>query len=131
MRCGELLIIYLRDAYNSPIYFFFLMIRRPPRSTLFPYTTLFRSAKASPSLAWAGQAALEFRCHDGDWPCALEALGRNRKGGLVHSDVFRRQRAGLLTAQPLLLKDRAPTAPPEPAHQAAHRSPPPVPPPRL
>src|SRR3712207_9064941 len=30
--------------------FFFLMIRRPPRSTLFPYTTLFRSAsKLSPS----------------------------------------------------------------------------------
>src|SRR5215203_2986980 len=28
----------------SFIFFFFLMIRRPPRSTLFPYTTLFRSA---------------------------------------------------------------------------------------
>src|SRR5438034_7489651 len=28
-------------------YFFFLMIRRPPRSTLFPYTTLFRSLKAA------------------------------------------------------------------------------------
>src|SRR2546428_2092868 len=27
-----------------PLIFFFLMIRRPPRSTLFPYTTLFRSA---------------------------------------------------------------------------------------
>src|SRR3989454_3885912 len=27
-------------------FFFFLMIRRPPRSTLFPYTTLFRSAPA-------------------------------------------------------------------------------------
>src|SRR2546422_9712403 len=26
-----------------PHHFFFLMIRRPPRSTLFPYTTLFRS----------------------------------------------------------------------------------------
>src|SRR3712207_8265270 len=26
------------------MWFFFLMIRRPPRSTLFPYTTLFRSA---------------------------------------------------------------------------------------
>src|SRR5256885_5109068 len=26
------------------MFFFFLMIRRPPRSTLFPYTTLFRSA---------------------------------------------------------------------------------------
>src|SRR5687768_18555178 len=33
-----------RDASFSP--FFFLMIRRPPRSTLFPYTTLFRSAHA-------------------------------------------------------------------------------------
>src|SRR6476619_8157725 len=28
----------------SLLFFFFLMIRRPPRSTLFPYTTLFRSA---------------------------------------------------------------------------------------
>src|SRR3712207_8219043 len=28
------------------VYFFFLMIRRPPRSTLFPYTTLFRSQPA-------------------------------------------------------------------------------------
>src|ERR1044071_10202836 len=27
------------------IHFFFLMIRRPPRSTLFPYTTLFRSLR--------------------------------------------------------------------------------------
>src|SRR5690349_24078563 len=29
--------------------FFFLMIRRPPRSTLFPYTTLFRSRRRSPA----------------------------------------------------------------------------------
>src|ERR1039457_5566434 len=28
---------------KSKYWFFFLMIRRPPRSTLFPYTTLFRS----------------------------------------------------------------------------------------
>src|SRR5436309_7056361 len=28
-------------------FFFFLMIRRPPRSTLFPYTTLFRSIRIS------------------------------------------------------------------------------------
>src|ERR1039458_10672419 len=28
------------------VFFFFLMIRRPPRSTLFPYTTLFRSTRA-------------------------------------------------------------------------------------
>src|SRR2546422_11002599 len=31
--------------------FFFLMIRRPPRSTLFPYTTLFRSTRHSGKLA--------------------------------------------------------------------------------
>src|SRR6266536_4957691 len=31
------------------LFFFFLMIRRPPRSTLFPYTTLFRSPRASTS----------------------------------------------------------------------------------
>src|SRR2546430_8914910 len=30
---------------SSFLFFFFLMIRRPPRSTLFPYTTLFRSAR--------------------------------------------------------------------------------------
>src|SRR2546422_7135707 len=29
---------------SCPLLFFFLMIRRPPRSTLFPYTTLFRSS---------------------------------------------------------------------------------------
>src|SRR3712207_6701467 len=29
----------------SAVFFFFLMIRRPPRSTLFPYTTLFRSRR--------------------------------------------------------------------------------------
>src|SRR5260370_37419000 len=34
-------IYYLCDTLH--FYFFFLMIRRPPRSTLFPYTTLFRS----------------------------------------------------------------------------------------
>src|SRR2546429_7068633 len=31
------------------IFFFFLMIRRPPRSTLFPYTTLFRSVSGPAS----------------------------------------------------------------------------------
>src|SRR3712207_9154218 len=40
------------------IHFFFLMIRRPPRSTLFPYTTLFRSQERAPAPARAeGRAA--------------------------------------------------------------------------
>src|SRR2546422_9641936 len=34
-----------RSTYVAK-FFFFLMIRRPPRSTLFPYTTLFRSRPA-------------------------------------------------------------------------------------
>src|SRR3712207_8094825 len=34
--------------------YFFLMIRRPPRSTLFPYTTLFRSHRRRPATAAAG-----------------------------------------------------------------------------
>src|ERR1039458_10564014 len=34
--------------------FFFLMIRRPPRSTLFPYTTLFRSGGRDTSYARVG-----------------------------------------------------------------------------
>src|SRR6266536_5973284 len=36
--------------YEITRHFFFLMIRRPPRSTLFPYTTLFRSQTAAVSL---------------------------------------------------------------------------------
>src|SRR3989442_7046772 len=35
--------------------FFFLMIRRPPRSTLFPYTTLFRSRRSRSAAADAGE----------------------------------------------------------------------------
>src|SRR2546429_4000345 len=48
----------IRDCTNRVgLFFFFLMIRRPPRSTLFPYTTLFRSAKAS----WeAANACIQF-----------------------------------------------------------------------
>src|SRR5438309_4824961 len=39
------------------LFFFFLMIRRPPRSTLFPYTTLFRSRPR-----WSRSPAPGLRC---------------------------------------------------------------------
>src|SRR5438046_10654190 len=42
---------------HSLLYFFFLMIRRPPRSTLFPYTTLFRS----PSSAGGSESSARLR----------------------------------------------------------------------
>src|SRR6266496_5726189 len=44
-----LLLVFLFFFFSSCVgllFLFFLMIRRPPRSTLFPYTTLFRSAPA-------------------------------------------------------------------------------------
>src|SRR5258706_281180 len=55
-RCSILRLLYAECVTRSPgpgpvtrvrSSFFFLMIRRPPRSTLFPYTTLFRSALES------------------------------------------------------------------------------------
>src|SRR5207253_6678391 len=39
--------VYLH--YLTPTSFFFLMLRRPPRSTLFPYTTLFRTQQEQES----------------------------------------------------------------------------------
>src|SRR2546423_9570586 len=40
---GVLQVVTVRARVGPYVFFFFLMIRRPPRSTLFPYTTLFRS----------------------------------------------------------------------------------------
>src|SRR3712207_7734767 len=45
--------------------FFFLMIRRPPRSTLFPYTTLFRSDATAASARSAAALVLDGRHGNG------------------------------------------------------------------
>src|SRR5438552_18206825 len=45
---GVALLLYIVDVFRDFVschLFFFLMFRRPPRSTLFPYTTLFRSLR--------------------------------------------------------------------------------------
>src|SRR5260370_14342654 len=42
------------------------MIRRPPRSTLFPYTTLFRSTNLSPDMVFAAPANLTIRATASD-----------------------------------------------------------------
>src|SRR5690349_23398372 len=54
-RCTLILFasLYSNDSYSI---FFFLMIRRPPRSTLFPYTTLFRSRGKHTRLDQVGTA---------------------------------------------------------------------------
>src|SRR5256885_16368133 len=55
-------------------FFFFLMIRRPPRSTLFPYTTLFRSSQLFGDLAVLQRSRLIQRL-------ALDPLGHQRRRG--------------------------------------------------
>src|ERR1051325_12097807 len=52
-------LLTLRRLFTLSSYTFFLMIRRPPRSTLFPYTTLFRSG------ANAAHARIEALDHGG------------------------------------------------------------------
>src|SRR5256885_13099338 len=46
------------DPRVQETFFFFLMIRRPPRSTLFPYTTLFRSVSTERAAIWVQPARL-------------------------------------------------------------------------
>src|SRR5690242_21784493 len=55
-------------------YFFFLMNDRHPKSTLFPYTTLFRSARAETLSGLAGLGDLVLTC--------TGALSRNRHVGI-------------------------------------------------
>src|SRR5687767_15398195 len=51
---------------SSSLIIFFLMIRRPPRSTLFPYTTLFRSGPLAP----LREEALQLRREHRGWGAA-------------------------------------------------------------
>src|SRR5437660_5336556 len=62
--------------------FFFLMIRRPPRSTLFPYTTLFRSDGRR-----NGDGAREARGHDEPDPRAIRAAADRKSTRLNSSHV--------------------------------------------
>src|SRR5438034_10972737 len=52
--------LLLLSSHSYLLLFFFLMIRQPPRSTLFPYTTLFRSYTA-------GSTALQSAIFDAGW----------------------------------------------------------------
>src|SRR5256885_6542403 len=60
-------------------FFFFLMIRRPPRSTLFPYTTLFRSHERCRALLHVGKRAAAANAVDDE---QVDAEGRRYHRGL-------------------------------------------------
>src|SRR2546430_9958503 len=62
-------ILCLCSIASALTFFFFLMIRRPPRSTLFPYTTLFRSRVFWDSRSFAGLRMTARNCWRG---CATE-----------------------------------------------------------
>src|SRR3712207_7350240 len=69
-------------------FFFFLMIRRPPRSTLFPYTTLFRSPQRQHTLDRRGTAFRRSRRRpNGPRRAGFVdvALGRDRKSTRLNS----------------------------------------------
>src|SRR2546429_9995116 len=68
--CLRILFLDCNHPLNVFFYFFFLMIRRPPRSTLFPYTTLFRSSYLRPAGTW--------RIRQTQWPCHTIILDGSR-----------------------------------------------------
>ena len=61
------------------------------------------AAKASPAPAWAGQAALDYRCAAADWSGALDALDHMKS--VLEKGDYRRKRAVLLTARALALEE--------------------------
>src|SRR5206468_11117284 len=70
---SQLNLIYLLvSTFDLMIFpFFFLLIRRPPRSTLFPYTTLFRSSSSSATVTAPAPWRSAFsRSTSSAWPTA-------------------------------------------------------------
>src|SRR5258707_11359303 len=65
------------------MFFFFLMIRRPPRSTLFPYTTLFRSP--GPEDRRLGADRVHQQLWEESVHALLEARARDRKSTRLNS----------------------------------------------
>src|SRR3712207_9401239 len=84
--------------------FFFLMIRRPPRSTLFPYTTLFRSDHAEDPVEEQQEERDDDEAGRARDEALVERLLTERRGDLRLRDQLElhRQRAGLQEVRELL-----------------------------
>ena len=77
--------------------FFFLMIRRPPRSTLFPYTTLFRSVGETFCLAVGEAQAVGVPAVVQDIGCVAERVVDSVTGAVARDDAdFIRHAVALL-----------------------------------
>src|SRR5947199_5575600 len=71
--------VYHIFSHSVILLFFFLMIRRPPRSTLFPYTTLFRSQDGSVSTR--GQRRSQSKGHPAHAASRLQHCGGRGEAG--------------------------------------------------
>src|SRR2546430_6926706 len=103
----------LESATSLFSFFFFLMIRRPPRSTLFPYTTLFRSR--------AGVASWLFPASGASWrPCEICWGGARQGTARSEEHTSELQSQSNLVCR-LLLEKKKQTTVSIPQHGDAHR----------
>src|SRR3989441_6257027 len=100
----------MRIAASHSSFFFFLMIRRPPRSTLFPYTTLFRSRGRGAVVAPPGRRGARRGCgvrRRGRSRGVRVARGRTRRRSEEHTSEL--QSLAYLVCRLLLEKKKKTT----------------------
>src|SRR2546430_10345343 len=91
---------------NTQYIFFFLMIRRPPRSTLFPYTTLFRSLRRLPQPRRRGPRADRRPPLRPGAAARRRALGRGRRRARSEEHTSELQSQSNLVCRLLLEKKK-------------------------
>src|SRR5437588_8661418 len=77
-QCMSLLHPFVYLLLLLSLFVFFLMIRRPPRSTLFPYTTLFRSFLPDKAIDLIDEAASKLRIEIDSMPVELDQIEFDR-----------------------------------------------------
>src|SRR5437870_7675247 len=98
-----MLFICILTPYITIFLFFFLMLRRPPRSTLFPYTTLFRSLQRLAALDSEDPGSKWSRATDRLW-CTRRPSWRKRPRSEEHTSEL--QSRGHLVCRLLLEKKK-------------------------
>src|SRR5205814_8930679 len=100
---ADVLFYCLLFIYVCDFFFFFLMIRQPPRSTLFPYTTLFRSQRPPrPSRHRPGQQAAEVALRHADRKSTR--LNSSHLGISYAVFCLKKKKKNQLSERPLLVK---------------------------
>src|SRR2546430_12272939 len=96
---------YTCEAPGDPLYifFFFLMIRRPPRSTLFPYTTLFRSRRRPLTFPpWSGSHGQQHSSRRPHGPRSEEHTSELQSQSNLVCRLLLEKKKKIWTTQPLI-----------------------------